>query len=115
MARTRAGEIYIVRFTGAVETKPRPVVVVSSDEYHRSRPDAVLGVITSKVPAELAPSDYEILDWRAAGLRQPSMFRAFYAMMRQSQLPPSIGSLTDRDLSGVLAAAQRSLATSANP
>jgi mRNA-degrading endonuclease toxin of MazEF toxin-antitoxin module len=43
--------------TGAHTDKVRPVVVLSSLEYQRTRPDVVVGFVTSRLPQPLTPSD----------------------------------------------------------
>jgi mRNA-degrading endonuclease toxin of MazEF toxin-antitoxin module len=47
---------------GAVVTKTRPAVILSSDIYHQSRPDVLLGLITSQKPARSAPTDCIVRD-----------------------------------------------------
>ena len=36
---------------GAQETKARPAVVIASATYLSERPDAVIGILTTKLPA----------------------------------------------------------------
>lgn len=71
------GMVVTVDFPGVTGVKRRPAVVVSSGLYHRTRPDVILGLVTSQVPPILAPSDCVLQDWQSAGLRKPSIFRAF--------------------------------------
>ena len=71
------GDLVTVDFAGAVGIKRRPAVVVSSALYHAYRPDVIVGVITSQVAAATTPLDYVLQHWAAAGLRQPSAFRAY--------------------------------------
>jgi mRNA interferase MazF len=46
-----AGSVIVVSFPGVTGIKRRPAVIVSSDQYHRSRPDMIVGLITSQVQA----------------------------------------------------------------
>ena len=62
---------------GAVATKVRPAVVIASSVYLVERPDVLLGILTTKVPATIASTDHLLADWRSAGLRAPSCFRAY--------------------------------------
>jgi len=55
--------------------KIRPAVVLSTELYHRYRPDVIVGLITTQRPKELVPTDCELRDWRQAGLHQPSFFQ----------------------------------------
>jgi hypothetical protein len=77
--------------------KIRPAVVLSTELYHRHRPDVIVGLITTQPPKELAPTDCELRDWRQAGLHQPSFFRLFPVTLLQREvrligrLPSPIG------------------------
>jgi mRNA interferase MazF len=72
-----SGEIVVVDFPGVTGTKRRPAVVLSSPTYHAARPDVILGIITTQVASSDTVTDYTLHDWKAAGLRKPSAFRAF--------------------------------------
>ncbi|HET6386463.1 MAG TPA: hypothetical protein VFJ58_23975 [Armatimonadota bacterium] len=67
---------------------PDPGDVVSAD--------IVLGVLTTQLDSATTPLDYVLQDWAAAGLRQPSAFRAYFSMAEPSDVT-IIGHLTDRD------------------
>jgi mRNA interferase MazF len=66
------GDIVVYRFPGAMDTKARPAVVVSSDEYHRARPDCILGLLTTNVSTATTTFDHILADWQEAGLHRPS-------------------------------------------
>ncbi len=91
------GDVVTLNFPGVATTKRRPAVVLSSDAYHAARPDAIVGLITSQTSAAIAPSDYLLQDWQAAGLRLPSAFRAFLITIPRSALIARIGRLSDAD------------------
>lgn len=42
------GRVVVVSFPGVTGIKRHPAVIVSSDEYHRLRPDMIVGLITNK-------------------------------------------------------------------
>ena len=90
-----AGDVVAVDFPGATGTKRRPAVIVSSDLYHRERPDLILGLLTTNLTAARSATDYLLQDWLHAGLHQPNVRR--------------LGSLTARDWQGVRDALGRSL------
>jgi mRNA-degrading endonuclease toxin of MazEF toxin-antitoxin module len=92
----RPGDVAVVEFAGAWETKRRPVVIVSSALYHEHRPDVILGVLTSRVDAATGPTDYVLKDWAEAGLTRPSAFRA-YLNTYPSTAARVVGHLTGRD------------------
>jgi mRNA interferase MazF len=96
----RAGDVVTGYFTGAVEEKARPAVIVSSSAYHDNRPDVVLCFLTSQVAGANAPTDYALRDWKAAGLTRPSAFRAFFVTVRASDIT-KIGRLTENDWSQI--------------
>lgn len=100
----------VTDFPGATGVKRRPVVVLSSDNYHRTRPDVIIGVITSRLPSENVPTDHVLLDWSQAGLRVPSMFRAYLATVPQSAVSARIGHLSDRDWAAVRGCVKNALA-----
>ena len=91
-----SGDVVLAEFFGVVEDKIRPCVVVSTDIYHRTRPDALLCVLTTNVAMATAPSDYILQDWAAAGLHQPSVFRSFFNTTPRTRIKV-IGHLSDRD------------------
>ena len=95
MADTK--DVVLIPFPGAVQTKPRPAVVVSTDLYHRTRPDITFALLTGVVAGALDPTDYVLVDWAAAGLHRPTAFRAFFATRPATEIISQIGTLTDRD------------------
>jgi mRNA interferase MazF len=98
----KAGDVVVGAFPGAHVTKTRPAVVLSTEEYHRHRPDVVVGLITTQAPMPLAPTDCELRDWREAGLRAPSFFRLFPVTLPQREVR-LIGRLSDPDWAAVRA------------
>ena len=52
------GDVVTVDFPGVTGVKRRPAVVLSSAVYHASRPDVVVGLITSQTTTALGPTDY---------------------------------------------------------
>jgi len=103
------GDVVTVDFPGATGVKRRPAVVVSSDSYHRERPDLILGVLTTNLAAASDSTDCILRDWSAAGLHSPSAFRAYFGMALSSAVRV-IGHLSDRDRANVQACVTRALA-----
>ncbi len=95
-----SGDVVTVDFPGVKGTKRRPAVIVSSTRYNTTRPDVILGLITTKT-AILGPSDYLLEDWQLAGLRTQSMFRSFLVTLPVSTNIVVIGHLSERDWQGV--------------
>ena len=94
------GDVVVLDFPGVTDTKRRPSVVVSSPVYHVSRPDVIVGLITSQTAAP-GPTDYVLQDWSQAGLRIPSIFRSFFVTLPSAIHPMLVGHLSDHDWQGV--------------
>lgn len=93
----KGGDIVWMDFPGAVVTKRRPAVVLSSAQYHTARPDVIVGLLTSQVAKATAVTDHVLRDWSGAGLRVPSAFRAFLVTVPQSAIVQQVGYLSDPD------------------
>jgi mRNA interferase MazF len=98
----KPGDVVVGSLEGAVETKVRPAVVIASTTYLAERPDVLVGILTTRVPRPPASTDCALLDWREAGLRAESHFRAYVLTIHRSELT-IIGHLTARDWSSVRA------------
>lgn len=97
------GDVVWIEFPGIVQTKRRPAVILSSSTYHAARPDIIAGLVTSQISKSTAPTDYLIQDWRAAGLRVPSAFRAFIVTLPRSAVVSTMGTLARADWNEVVA------------
>ena len=106
-----AGDIVAVDFPGITGIKRRPVVVISTVEYHNHRPDIIVGILTSQIAAATTPLDHILNDWALAGLRQSSAFRSFLATLPATAAQP-IGRCSDRDWLAIQACLARALAIS---
>ena len=93
----KSGDVVVVDFPGVTGIKRRPAVVVSSDAYHSTRPDVIVGLITSQVAGPIGPTDHALADWSAAGLRLPSLFRSFLVTVPRTAVYHIAGHLSDQD------------------
>jgi mRNA interferase MazF len=98
----KAGDVIWIEFPGVVQTKRRPAVVLSSSTYHETRPDVIVGLVTSQILQSTARTDFVIQDWRSAGLRLPSAFRAFIVTLPQSAVISTMGTLMPTDWNQVI-------------
>lgn len=89
-----AGDVVVIDFPGVMGIKRRPAVVLSSEVYHGSRPDIIVGLVTSQTAAALGPTDYVLQGWAAAGLRLACAFRSFFATLPPSTHPVLVGHLS---------------------
>jgi mRNA interferase MazF len=90
----KPGDVVTGMFVGARQSKRRPSVVISTDLYHTSRPDVILGELTTQLHQATAPTDYVLQDWAAAGLYMPTAFRLYLGMSLARDVTP-IGRLSD--------------------
>jgi len=107
-----AGDVVWIEFPGAVTTKRRPAVVLSSGEYQTVRHDIIVALVTSQIAKATGTTDHILDDWRAAGLRVPSAFRSFLATLPLSAVISTIGRLSAADWQAVRDCVKRSLALS---
>ena len=84
-------------------------MVIASARYLVERPDAVVGILTTKLPGTPGTTDYVLVDWRSAGLRAESCFRAYVLTAHRSELSV-IGHLGVRDWDAVRACVRAALA-----
>jgi mRNA interferase MazF len=108
MSDLRAGDIVTIDFPGAQGIKRRPAVVVSSSIYHQTRPDVIVGVVTSQIEHAVAPTDYRLKDWHEAGLHRESAFRAFLATL-PATAARRIGRCSSRDWQAILECLHRAI------
>lgn len=94
------GDVILVPFpfTDLTERKVRPAVVLSSDSYHATEPDLILGALTTNLNAATAPVDYILTDWQAANLRFPSAFKPLLFSLEPSLVLHTVGHLSAGDL-----------------
>lgn len=94
------GDVVLVPFPyrDRLAERARPAVVVSTAEYN-SRGDVILAAVTSH--AARLPTDFALVDWRAAGLKIPSTVRMLLATVSNSRVLLHVGRLADQDWSEV--------------
>ncbi|MFB2972832.1 type II toxin-antitoxin system PemK/MazF family toxin [Aerosakkonema sp. BLCC-F183] len=103
------GDVVTVDFPGVTGIKRRPAVVLSSATYNTTRPDVIVGLITTQTDA-LGTTDYILQDWATAGLRVASVFRSFIVTLPPSANLVLIGHLSERDWQEVRACLKVALA-----
>jgi mRNA interferase MazF len=91
------GDVIWIEFPGVAQTKRRPAVILSSFTYHATRPDIIVGLITSQISKSTSPTDYLLRNWQPAGLRLPSAFRAFIITLPRSAVIDKLGTLAPED------------------
>ena len=95
----RFGDVIVVPFpfTDQTATKKRPAVVVSSEAYHRDRPDIILMAITSQVRPVPTVGEVAVVNWQAAGLLKPSVMKPVLATVENRLVIRTLGRLDAHD------------------
>jgi len=101
------GDVILVPFpfTDQTTSKRRPAVVVSSDAYHRERPDLVILAITSQTRPAAGIGEVAVAHWQQAGLLRPSVLKPVVATIERGLVMRKLGRLEEEDrhaLRGVL-------------
>jgi mRNA interferase MazF len=88
-------DVVLVPFPFADQStnKKRPAVVVSSEAYHRQRPDIILMAVTSQVRAASTIGEVAIQHWQSAGLIKPSVLKPLLATIEKRLVIRVMGNL----------------------
>lgn len=97
----RHGDVVLVDFpfVDREGSKLRPALVVSSEKYHKERPqDVIVAVISSQLQKYNNATDFHLQDWQEAGISNASVVRCTLITILNSRIDRKIGSLSNRDL-----------------
>jgi mRNA interferase MazF len=99
------GDIVLVPFpfTDQSTSKKRPAIVISSADYHRSRPDYIIMAVTSRMRVLATIGELIVRDWREAGLLKPSTIKPIIATIEHGLVLRKLGSLGADDQSALRA------------
>ena len=89
--------------------RKRPALVISSSAFNQETGELVVAQITSRVSAPARAGDYAIAEWREAKLPRPALVRARLATLSRSLVLRRLGSLSEADYQGALAALKAQL------
>jgi mRNA interferase MazF len=94
----KPGDVILVRikFTDSEQTKKRPAVILTDDNYHNSRADTIVIAVSSQL-SNTYFGDYEIEYWQEAGLPQPSKVKGVIHTIDRATIEDNIGKLTNHD------------------
>jgi len=100
------GDVVLVPFpfTDQTTAKRRPAVVISSDGYHRQRPDLILMAVTSQQRPAASLGEASLLHWSEAGLLKPSLLKPVITTVQRELVIKKIGTLHAEDLAQLHAA-----------
>jgi mRNA interferase MazF len=93
------GDVLLVPFpfTDQTTSKRRPAAVVSSDAYHRERPDLIILAVTSQARPQPAFGEAAVAKWKEAGLLRPSVLKPVVATIERSLVLRKLGQLEEED------------------
>lgn len=99
----RRGQLVVVNvpFSNHSGVKPRPALVVSAEEFHRSLPDVIVCPVSSQPRYFRRPGsgDCPLVKWRSVGLRHPSTVRISKVLTVDKQIIKRIlGSLSQQNM-----------------
>jgi mRNA interferase MazF len=99
MTSYRFGDVVLVPFpfTDQTASKKRPAVVVSSDDYQKSRSDLILIAITSQNNPATAFGEITVVDWQAAGLLKASIIKPVLTTIEVTLVLRKLGQLQKND------------------
>ena len=99
----RFGDVIVVPFpfTDQSATKRRPAVVISSEAYHRERPDIILMAITSQLRPAPTVGEVAVAQWQAAGLLKPSVIKPLITTIEGPLVIRQLGALHPDDLASL--------------
>ena len=88
------------KFAGRHGVKPRPAVILSVDEYHRSRIDAVMMALTTNMDDHYF-GDCDLQDWASANLPKPTKAKGVIQTIEQKLIRRRFGTLSPDDFTRV--------------
>ncbi len=102
MTSFKQGDLVLVKFafTEGIGFKKRPALVVSSNEYHKSRNEIVIAAVTSNMDRELV-GDTRIKEWKKANLLHPSVVTGILQTMKYDRIERKLGTLMSEDFQRV--------------
>ena len=110
------GDVFLVEvvFSDRSGAKLRPALILSGSAYNRDRQEVIIAAITSNVD-RLLPGDTKISDWKAAGLKLPSVLTAIVQTVKKSLLQKRLGTLSAADFTRAEPALHSALGFKAGP
>lgn len=98
----KRGDVVLVEvvFSEGTETKKRPALVISSDDYHKSRQEVIIAAITSNV-TRILMGDTLIDKWQEAGLRYPSLVAGIIQTIKRNKINRKLGVFSKDDFQSV--------------
>lgn len=85
-------------FTNQLNSKKRPAVIISTDQYNQNSPDLIIMAITSQNKPDFSYGSFSVEQWQLAGLLKPSFAKPIITTI-QNDLPlKKLGKLQSIDI-----------------
>jgi len=97
-----------VVFSDGSGIKKRPALVLSSNEYHKSRREVIIAAVTSNVHRVLC-GDTKIKKWKEAGLLVPSLVTGIIQTITGKLINRKLGVLEEEDFQKVQKSLKRAV------
>lgn len=99
MTGHKAGDIVLVDFgfSEGRDSKKRPVLIINSDNYHKSRQEVIIMAITSNIERILS-GDTKIERWKESGLLYPSLVTGIIRTIKDNMIIHKLGVLSEYDI-----------------
>jgi mRNA interferase MazF len=96
------GDVVLISFIFTDESgaKLRPALIVSTDEYHNDREEAVIVAVTSRTD-RLLLGDHLITGWKDAGLLFPSVATGIVRTIKHEMIGRKLGSMPAKDMRAI--------------
>lgn len=98
MTKYKRQDIVLVDFgfSEGRRSKKRPVLIISSEHYHKSRQEVIVVAITSNIKRVLF-GDTKIEKWKEAGLLYPSLVTGIIRTIKENLFLQKLGAITQQD------------------
>ena len=102
MTDYKRGDIVLVdfEFSERIGAKKRPALIISGDDYHKSRQEVIAIAITRNIERVLF-GDTKIDKWEEAGLMYPSLVTGIIQTIKDRMIIRKLGILSEQDLRNV--------------
>lgn len=93
------GDIVLVPFpfTNQASTKQRPAAIISTAAYNTIKPDLIIIAITSQIKPAQGLGEFQVKDWRQAGLLKPSVVKPVITTIEKRLVIKKLGQLQQTD------------------
>ena len=85
-----------VIFSDGLGSKLRPALILSDNDYNKSRDEVIVVAITSNVK-QIYKGDTEIANWEKAGLKVPSLATAILQTVKKNRIRKTLGQIVKSD------------------